>query len=198
MSDETVAADGEVLSDSAVEVEDDVTRSGADEPAETAESAPVSVESSEDPMASDYFDDDLFLAAADSVIHKDQSAGIVEQLENVVSWEVDNFFAESGKPRNKFVLRQDPPIFKITSSRGDSAEFVITKSLARDLEEIFKDVHNGFYGIAPKTKSANPFSQESMSQSWQNLQEWAVDNKVKAVLVAFVVLIVIISPFVLN
>lgn len=198
MSDNTVTEKDEVVSDSAVEVEDEATRGDGVEPEETAESSSVAAETNEDALSSDYFDDDLFLAAEDSVVHRDQSAGVIEQLEHVVSWQVDNFYGESGKPRNRFVLRQDPPIFKITSSRGDSAEFIVTKSLAKDLEQIFKDVHNGFYGISPKTKSSNPLSQESISQGLSNLQEWAVDNKLKAVLIAFVAIVVIISPFVLN
>lgn len=197
MSDK-ISAEEEDRGETAVDTEGDVTRSEGVKPEETAESAQGGLTLSEDPMASDYFDDDLFLAAEDHVLHRDQAAGIVEQLEHVVSWQVDNFFADSGKPRSKFVLRQDPPIFKISSSRGDVAEFIVTKSLARDLEQIFKDVHNGFYGISPKTKSSTPLSQESISQAWQNVQEWAVDNKVKAVIAGLVVLFLILSPFILN
>lgn len=147
--------------------------------------------------SSDYFDDDDFLAAEDRSLHSDQSAGVVQQLENVVSWEVEGFYKEDGKPRNRLVLRQDPPIFKITSSNGDYAEFILTKTLAQDFERIFGDVHNGFYGITPKSDRPSPFSQEGFRSNMEGAKEWVLDNKVKTLMILFVVFVVFGTPFLL-
>lgn len=100
---------------------------------------------------SEYFDDDEeFLKGDDTTIHEANDVAIFQQLENVVSWEIENYYKDDGKPRNRLSLRNDPPILKISNSSGENASFVISKEFSGSLSKLFSDIERSYYGVSEK------------------------------------------------
>lgn len=134
-----------------------------------------------------YFDDDEeFLRGDDTLVHESFDIALFKQDENVVSWEIVNFYKDGSTPRGKTALRNDPPIMKISSSSGDTAEFLITKEFSKSLGSILQDVNKAYYGISPSKKSL-PLTQAGIKNRFQNLGRWMLDHKFKTA-VAVVVL----------
>lgn len=131
-------------------------------------------------VSDDYFEDDEeFLRGDDLVVHENADIALFKQDENVVSWEIVNFYKDGDDPRGKLSLRNDPPIMKISSSSGDTAEFLVTKEFARSLGAILQDVNKAYYGISPSRKST-PISQAEIKNKFRAFGQWMLDHKVKA------------------
>lgn len=143
-----------------------------------------------------YFqEDEDILAGDDKVLHRSEALGVYQQLDNVVSWEVANFYDEEGKLRSPRDLRAEPPVFRITSSGGDAAEFVLTQELSRSMEEIFGNVRAGYFGVDKSRPRKSPLSQESLRETGQGLLQWAVHNKVKTALMVVLLAFLLVSFF---
>lgn len=142
----------------------------------------------------EFEEDDEEYLSSDKVIHQEKNLAIVQQMDNVVSWELVNLYKENGKVMNKYVLRGSPPVFKVSSTNGSVAEFMVTKELASTLEEVFGDVRKAYHGIDPTIKK-NTFGQKTFKEKANSAVEWAQDNPVKALVAAFLVLFFLISPF---
>lgn len=142
---------------------------------------------------SEYFDDDdLLLAGDDQVIHEDSSLMAFQQMDNIVSWEVKNLFKDDGKLRSRRSLRNEPPLFEISSSDGASAEFFVTQSLAASFAKIFTDMESAYSGVAPKVKDAAPvFSQEGVKQKFTSIKTWVLANKITSFLILAAVILFI-------
>lgn len=150
--------------------------------------------------ADSYFsDDEQFLSGDDIVISQDESIGIIQQLDGVISWELVNFYNEDGDVRSKASMRNEPPVMRISSSTGDFAEFVVTKDLARTLSDLFSDVHRAYFGVPPKSKNKDKlFSQEGMKNKANDIKEWSSEHPVQTVLLALLVVLVIVSPWLFS
>ena len=138
-------------------------------------------------------DDDEAFMSSDRVIHTEDSLAIVQQMDHVVSWEIVNFYRDNGKVPNRFVMRNSPPIFKVSSSDGSAAEFLVTKDLAKTFEKIFGDVSKAYYGVDPTVKK-KPFNQTTLKEKANNAIEWGKENPFKATLLAIVIIFIVISP----
>lgn len=144
---------------------------------------------------SEYFsDDDEFLRGDDSILHEELNMSIVQQSEAVVSWTVDNFYNKNGNPRKSTSLRNDPPILTIGDNSGNSASFVLSKEFAGQMESVMGDVYRGYFGVSSKrSKSLN----KTDDSFFVKAQSWALENKVKAGLLAAFVVGVLVAAFVL-
>lgn len=135
-------------------------------------------------------DDEEFLKGDDEVLVAEQDSALLQQMENVVSWNLENFYGEDGKPRGKYSLRSNPPVFRIEASDGSAAEFVLSKNLALSLAEAFDTVKRGYYGVSPKKKGM--LTQEEAVSKPQEWRDWMVQHPVKTVgLIALFILCVI-------
>lgn len=142
-----------------------------------------------------YFDDDEeFLMGDDKPIHENFDLSLFKQNENVISWEIVNFYKDGQTPRGKTALRSDPPIMKISSSSGDTAEFLVTKEFARSLSEILQDVNRAYYGISPK-KNSKAVTQEGIKEKFQSLGQWMLDHKFKTAVAVVVVALLALALF---
>lgn len=139
------------------------------------------------PGEESYFDDDEeFLRGDSKVLLSEKDGGILENLENVVTWEVDNFYNEAGKQRGRYALRTDPPVFRIRSSDGDGAEFILTKDLAGEMERIMGDVYRGYFGITPKEKKK--MDQEGMRGYMDKTMEEIKNHPLRTTLIAIFII----------
>lgn len=140
----------------------------------------------------DYFEDDEeFLRGDDKIVHENFDIALFKQDENIVSWEIVNFYKDGLNPRGKTALRNDPPIMKISSSSGDTAEFLVTKEFSRSLGAVLQDVNRAYYGISPKKKSEQ-LTQEVVKNKFSSAGKWMKDHKVKTA-VAVVVLALLVT-----
>lgn len=131
-------------------------------------------------VSDSYFEDDEeFLRGDDLVVHENADIALFKQDENVVSWEIVNFYKDGEAPRGKLSLRNDPPIMKISSSSGDTAEFLVTKEFSRSLGSILQDVNKAYYGISP-SKRSNQITQDGIKNKFRDLGQWARNHKIKA------------------
>lgn len=137
-----------------------------------------------------YFEDDEdFLRGDSRVLLSEKDGGVLENLENVVTWEVDNFYNEAGKQRGRISLRTDPPIFRIRSSDGDGAEFVLTKELAGDMERVMGDVYRGYFGITAKDKKdRNKLDQDGVRGFMDKVSAEAKEHPVRFAILALFLL----------
>lgn len=141
----------------------------------------------------DYFDDDEeFLRGDDTVVHENYDIALFKQDENVVSWEIVNFYKDGGSPRSKNALRNDPPIMKISSSSGDTAEFLVTKEFSKSLGVILSDVNKAYYGISPSRKS-EPLTQAGIKNKFRNLGRWMLAHKFKTAVAVVVAALLVTS-----
>jgi hypothetical protein len=132
-----------------------------------------------DEVSSDYFEDDEeFLRGDDITVHENFDLALFKQDENVVSWEIINFYKDGTTPRGKMALRNDPPIMKISSSSGDTAEFLVTKEFSKSLGSILQNVNKAYYGISPRKKS-EPITQTEIKNKFRSLGRWMLDHKIK-------------------
>lgn len=147
-------------------------------------------------VASEYFEDDEeFLRGDDLIVHQENDIALFKQDENVVSWEIVNFYKDGNTPRGKMALRNDPPIMKISSSSGDTAEFLVTKEFSKSLGSVLQDLNKAYYGISPSKKSEK-LTQEGVKNKIRSLGSWMLDHKVKtavAVVVAVLLLTALLS-----
>jgi hypothetical protein len=131
-------------------------------------------------VSDSYFEDDEeFLRGDDLVVHEAADIALFKQDENVVSWEIVNFYKDGNTPRGKMALRNDPPVMKISSSSGDTAEFLVTKEFSKSLGSILQDVNKAYYGVSPSKKSEK-ITQTGVKNKLRSLGQWALDNKLKA------------------
>lgn len=150
----------------------------------------VDLESSS--LLSSYFDDDAaVLKYYDEAVHETTEMAIIKQDENIISWEVDNLFDENGQKRSKFALRNDPPVFKISSGAGDEAQFVVTKELARTMGKLFNDIHRAYHGIEPKEVRRERW--DDIEHLPKNIGEWFMRNKVKGTIFILLVILIFVA-----
>lgn len=148
-------------------------------------------ESYDDEHGDDYFDDDQFLSE-DSVLELSKDSALFQQHENVVSWHLDNFYKEDGTRRNKYSLVTDPPIFRIESPDGQSAEFLVTKNLALTLGELFSNVNRGFNGLDGKKSSLEDDSKQTTTEKMFNSIK---ENPARALVTMAAMGIVVVAVF---
>lgn len=144
----------------------------------------------------DYFDDDEeFLAGDDVEIHDDNVLSIFRQEDNVVSVELMNLYTNDGDLRNKFQLRNDPPVMIIKSSDGQLAQFLLTKNFVNGLNGKFDDVHRAYFGLESKSsrdRKRKLSEGESSGKGFiDNTRDWVIENKFKSVLLLLVLLLVV-------
>lgn len=133
-----------------------------------------------DSLVDDYLDDDeQFLAGDDVVVSESDALSLFKQTDNVVSYEVLNFYDDNGKPRNRLSLRNDPPILHISSSDGQSADFVLTKNFTSGTARMLRDVERAYVGMSPK-KSAD--EKKTFRSRVDDVKSWAKANKAKAIM----------------
>lgn len=139
---------------------------------------PAAEEAIVEPFDSErYFDEDEeFLEAYDQALVSDKDKGLVQQLDNVVSWQLLNFYDENGKRKNKWLLANDPPVFRIESSSGEYADFVLTKKLSEQLAVTFENVHRGYYNLSEKKKKDPTASDKG---AIERALSWAGENQLK-------------------
>jgi hypothetical protein len=146
-------------------------------------------------VASDYFDDDEeFLRGDDITVHEESDLALFKQDENVVSWEIVNFYKEGMTPRGKMSLRNDPPIMKISSSSGDTAEFLVTKDFSKSLGSILQDVNKAYYGISPKKKTEK-ITQVGIKNKIRSAGQWMLEHKAKTAVAVVVAALLLTALF---
>ena len=148
-------------------------------------------ETSVEPVRDEYLDDDeAFLAGDDVVLVEKDVLSIFKQSENVVSYELLNYYGDNGKPRSRMSMRNDPPILHISSSDNKTVDFVLTQHFTKHMVQSLKEIDKSYSGIPSKKKKE--LDQEEIENVFQRLVSWVKNNKVRAgVLVAFVLLLVI-------
>lgn len=146
-------------------------------------------------IAADYFDDDEeFLRGDDITVHAESGLALFKQDENVVSWEIVNFYKEGLTPRGKMALRNDPPIMKISSSSGDTAEFLVTKDFSKSLGSILQDVNKAYYGISPKKKTEK-ITQVGIKNNLRSVGQWMLEHKIKTAVAVVVAALLLTALF---
>lgn len=136
----------------------------------------------------DYFDDDEYFINDDALVLEENEVSIIKQDENYISVELNNFYKDDGKSaRNKFGLKNDPPILSISSSDGDQVDFLVTENLANVLAKDFKNISRAYAGISVDSKK----EKKSFKENWDSVVQWMRDNKIKTILIAFVLLLIV-------
>lgn len=139
-------------------------------------------------------DDELFYAASDRITFKDDDTVMVEQDDNIVTWEISGLYNKNGKLHKKLTLLRKPPVFTISSSRGDIAEFVVTKEMSLQLYKTFEIIYKGYFGLDGRNANEEVFSVRVKNQ-FNNFVNWIKIHPVKfglglIVVVGFIVAII--------
>jgi len=151
----------------------------------------MSKESVSEELDSEYLDDDLeFLSGDDEQIFLSKDTGIFKQEEGVISWEIVNLYKDNGAPRNKYSLKSQPPLLRVSTNNGESVDFMMTKEFTKTLNTALNDANKAFYGVQPES------SKKNTKEKINDYKEWVLDNKIKSsvlglILVALVVLAII-------
>lgn len=145
----------------------------------------------------DYFDDDEeFLRGDDKVIHTDSDIALFKQEEGVISWEIANFYKENGKPRSQRSLRNDPPILKISSSDGVTADFLVTHQFAKSLSFMMNNVSRAYYGVSP-TEEKKKITQSTIKDKISSMGNWIRAHKIKSTIALVLIGFILGSTFLL-
>lgn len=135
-------------------------------------------------------DDDELYAARDKVNFQNDEITIVQQMENVITWEINGLYDNNGKINKKLSLKRNPPVFTISSSDGAVAEFVVTKDMSFQMYKNFETIYKAYFGIDDRKKNI-PFK-EKVSGNWKNFKNWIKFHPVKFALGTFVSIVFII------
>ena len=164
-------------------------------PEEVEEMTGLQVEEVHPPTAETYFDDDEeFLRGDDRVLQAEQDAALFQQLDNVVSYNLVNFYGDEGKRRGKYSLRNDPPLFRIESSAGDVAEFVVTRELSEHLAHLFDTVRRGYYGVDAKKKRSGVEGDERGGKI-SEITHWFESNPRRAAIIVGLLVLSVLTAF---
>lgn len=152
-------------------------------------------ESIDKPVNTDSYleEDEYFLKGDDEKVLEENDQALYKQLENVINWEVTGLYSDDGSLKSRSTLRNEPPIFTISSSSGDSVQFVITKDLSQSLAGVFTRVYKGYFGVDP-TKN-KPFSKENFKEKFISIKKWIWSHKIGTGLVLAVIAFVFIYPY---
>lgn len=120
-------------------------------------------------------DDEVFYAESDDkVSFSDDDMTIIQQMENVVSWEVTGLYSKDGKMKKKSTLAKKPPIFVITSSTGEMAEFVVSRDTSFELYKTFETIYKAYFGLDNRTRA-----EKSLSENLKEFGDKTVDYSKK-------------------
>lgn len=136
-------------------------------------------------------DDEELLQGDDNKITEEEAYAIFKQSENAVSWTLLNFYDENGERKSKYKLRADPPVFRLESSDGNYAEFVVTKELASSLSNKFQEIRRGFFGLDKGKDPSDKLSQKN-SREWIDKQLQKVKEKPISTLFPILLIILVI------
>lgn len=150
-------------------------------------------ETSSIPYHDNYFEDDeLIEAGDDKVLLEEKNLAIFQQNENVITWEIDNFYNDKDEPKNKTSLRLDPPVLRVKSSDGKIVEFVLTKELSKSFNSVFDEVYKAYFGI--KVKDKNNMDQDTIQGKLKQVAETINNHKVLSSFIFILILFVFVSP----
>lgn len=141
-------------------------------------------------ISEQYFDDDaeyLEDISNDAELFASQDMAIYKQDENTISLEVQNLRNESGKLRNKFALRNDPPVFHIKSSNGEYVEFALTQAVVKRLAKDFDAVDKAYYGIDTS------FESPTLKEKFTHMREWIQDHPIVSGIIAVMIILFILA-----
>lgn len=142
----------------------------------------------------DYFDDDAVFLSEDNIISQEDRLTIIEQLDNVISWRIDNFYDDDDNPYSKRKLKSDPPVLRLEKSDGDFAEFMITEDFANSLSHLFNSIDKAYKGYSPK-KDKRVLNQENVKNDFELYKNWVKVNPVKTGVGVILILLVIALLF---
>lgn len=129
--------------------------------------------------------------SSDNIKFKDDETVIVEQLENVVTWEIRGLYNKNGKLKKKMTLTKKPPIFSISSSSGDMAEFIVSKDMSFQLYKNFELIYKAYFGLDGREKDERPFG-ERVNDNWKKFVHWVKLHPVKFIFTAIVLTIFVV------
>lgn len=138
----------------------------------------------------DYFaDDEAFLdRSADDILENDGDQFFI-QGENVTTWQLVGLYDDEGMLLPARQLKKEPPVFRVTSSDGSIAEFLVTRNLSKSLSDVFDEVYRGYYGVSARKKTD--------AQKFDNLHDavigWSKDHPFGLVLLVMVAAIILYS-----
>lgn len=140
-------------------------------------------------------DDDILYTSSDKLTFKDDDITIIQQLENVVTWEISGLYNKDGKLKRKMALNKKPPVFSISASDGAVAEFIVSKEMSLQLYKTFETIYKAYFGLDARSKAEKPFG-ERMKEYWNSFIHWVKFHPIKfilsaAIIIAFIVFFVI-------
>lgn len=141
-------------------------------------------------------DDELILKSSEGeVLEADNNYALIKQFEHVVSYRLEGFFKENGKPRSARALKTDPPTLILEDSDGNMAEFMVSQELASNFSKLFDSVEKAYYGIDITEVKKKPLTQQTIKDSFSKVLEWAKIHPVKAGLLVVILIVLVIGFF---
>lgn len=151
------------------------------------EDAPQEDSPEERPQDSYFEDDEEILRGDDTVLEETDDFAAVQQLDHLITWEVEGAFDERGNVRKRMDLRREPPVLKVKDASGAEIEFVLTKELARMLFQVLEAVYKGYFGINTKRESI-------YGRGFAGLLEEAKRRRVMLIIFFVLLLLAFIAP----
>lgn len=172
----------------------------------------VDTETEATETSSDNDDDDE--SPNDRIIHEDEETGIVQQDDGnegvrIFLWEIaglyqDNGHGERGRVKTRWELYRDPPVLSISDREQlddedddeyyqRAASFILTRDMARSLSKHTHDVYKAYHGVKPDSRGS--FSQETFKHKMEQLQQSALDHKIRTGIIVGIVVLLLLSTF---
>lgn len=142
-------------------------------------------------------DDEMMLSGDDQVLYDNDEKSAFAQMDGVIVWEIEGLYNSKGVPKNKYAMRDNPPVLTVRSSANDDmASFILTKEFVNSLNSQLDVAHNAYYGV--KNKKSNSGEKKTSKEQLDNSVQWVKDNPFKTVLVAVIVLLFIYFGFIVG
>lgn len=99
----------------------------------------------------------------DSIEEQAKDMGIVSQVDDLLAYSIDGLY--TNEKQDKFItgkkLRDNPPILKISSSKGDEVSFILTKEFTKMLLNSLTEVNKAYsgYKYSVEKKEYNSFKE---------------------------------------
>ena len=99
----------------------------------------------------------------DSIEEQAKDMGIVSQVDDLLAYSIEGLY--TNEKQDKFItgkkLKDNPPILKISSSKGDEVSFILTKEFTKMLLNSLTEVNKAYsgYKYSVEKKEYNSFKE---------------------------------------
>lgn len=129
----------------------------------------------------------LDLIENDKIEDETSVMAIVSQNDDMLAFSIDGLYKDDKHKKYKTgkALKENPPILRVSSGKGDEVQFLLTKEFSRHLYSALNEVNKAYAGYIYVTKN------DEDKSKWERFKSYIKEKPVTALFSFISILIVI-------